>query len=64
MGISSQQAQAPPLEQASSEADADVPTTDEEAEDPTQMSGEPTSRIHMCQLGELLQIQVQIDQAQ
>ena len=64
MGVSSRQAQAPPLEQPSSEADADVPATDEEAEDPAQMFGEPTSRGQMRQLGELLQRQVQIDQAQ
>ena len=64
MGVSSRQAQAPPLEQPSSEADADVPATDEEAEDLAQMSGEPTSRAQMRQLGELLQRQVQIDQAQ
>ena len=64
MGVSSRQAQAPPLEQPSSEADADVPATDEEAEDLAQMSGEPTSRGQMRQLGELLQRQVQIDQAQ
>ena len=35
-----------------------------EAEDLAQMSGEPTSRTQMRQLGELLQRQVQIDQAQ
>ena len=64
MGVSSRQAQALPLEQPSSEVGVDVPAADEEAKDPTQMSGGPTSRIQMRQLGELLQRQVQIDQAQ